>query len=214
MPNKKKKSSSSSSKAASTALVVPPPSVPRTRAAQEAALEDLRRGNLGAVLTLVAAGGSPDTQVQLMMSSKAFSTPRATSLPLLHFVWLNQRHVEARRHRHYGARLFQGLIDAGAQLNSFCFVEGSTRTLLMLESEFHECDELFPMLMAKGADPWLHAPDDGETALHLASQLGRTEKCAMLLAVKGERSVDLLNGVGVTPLMKAAAFGHLQTGNC
>jgi ankyrin repeat protein len=83
----------------------------------------------------------------------------------------------------------------------------------MLESEYHECDELFPLLLAKGADPWLHAPDDGDTALHLAASLGRTEKCAMLLAVRGRRTVDLLNDVGVTPLMKAAAFGHLQTGN-
>jgi ankyrin repeat protein len=82
----------------------------------------------------------------------------------------------------------------------------------MLESEYHECDELFPLLLAKGADPWLHAPDDGDTALHLAASLGRTEKCAMLLAVRGGRTVDLLNDVGVTPLMKAAAFGHLQTG--
>eukprot|EP00953_Heterococcus_sp_UTEX-ZZ885_P034021 17654-Heterococcus_DN1.PRE.1 len=92
-PNRKKKgssnssSSSSSSRAASTALLMPS-SVPRTRAAQQAALEEMRLGNLGAVLKLIAAGGSPDTKVNLMMTSKAHPTPTATALPLLHFVWL------------------------------------------------------------------------------------------------------------------------------
>jgi len=63
------------------------------------------------------------------------------------------------------------------------------------------------LLLDYGADPNL--PDsDGNTALHLASQAGRSE--VVMVLVQGGASTTTVNRAGNSPLHLAAIYGHLE----
>ena len=61
------------------------------------------------------------------------------------------------------------------------------------------------MLVGGGAEVDKSDPDDGQTALILAAEAGRTEVIAALLAAGA--AVDKVNNQGITPLLMAAQEG-------
>jgi len=84
------------------------------------------------------------------------------------------------------------------------------RTPLHFAADSKRSAELFKYLLALEGDPNALAADEW-TVLHAAAQAGNVPQLENLLACPAyDRGVDPTTTAGVTPLLAAATFGHLQ----
>ena len=163
-------------------------------------LEAAKTCRIEAVRRFLAAGGLPDTLVELKhhdgestvapMIFQAISTHQIAQDPALHHASL------------------EVLLQAGANADAICIdAKGQEHTTLMAAYKVPCCTAPVRLLLAHGANPALQT-SAGEVALHIAASVGRADVCKLLLEAGCEPAVSDCNGM--TPLARAVQHGHVR----
>jgi ankyrin repeat protein len=149
-----------------------------------------------AIRAYLDAGGSADVHV-LSYEGSCFEK----HIPLLHYLALHNKHPHTEL-----AESVRLLIEAGADISA---VGPDNDTPLMCASKRDCCTAVLDILLQHGANALVCAAD-GETALHKAIELRRTDSCRLLLA--RDSSLALMKDADqCTALMYAVALDSLDT---
>jgi ankyrin repeat protein len=163
-------------------------------------LEAAKTCRIEAVRRFLAAGGLPDTLVELKhhdgesivapMIFQAISTHQIAQDTALHHASLEL------------------LLQAGANADAICIdAKGQEHTTLMAACKVPCCTAPVRLLLAHGANPALQT-SAGEVALHIAASVGQADVCRLLLKAGCEPAVS--DCKGMTPLLCAVHQGHVQ----
>jgi ankyrin repeat protein len=164
-------------------------------------LEAAKTCSIEPVRRFLAAGGLPDTIVEL-----AYNDGTSTSAPLVFEAIVAHRIAQCPGLHHASLEL---LLQAGANANAVCKdASGREFTPLMAACDRTCCAAPMRLLLVHGADPALQT-STGEAALHSAAKVGRADVCEMLLAADGCQ-LEVRDRAGMTPLARAVQHGHLQ----
>jgi ankyrin repeat protein len=175
--------------------------VPHRSPQLEELLEAAKTCRAEHVRRFLAAGGLPDTLVELQ-----FVDAPSAMVPLIFKAVSTHYVAQDPALQHESLEL---LLQAGASVNGICKDEnGHEDTALTLACKVHCCTAPVRLLLAHGADPALQL-STGEAALHSAARAGRVIVCEMLLQADG-CELEVRDRLGLTPLAYAVRQGHLR----
>jgi ankyrin repeat protein len=162
-------------------------------------LEAAKTCSLEPVRRFLAAGGLPDTMVEV-----EYVDGTSTLAPLI-FRAIAVHHSAQGPALHHSLEL---LLQAGANADAICTdADGREQIALMAACRVPCCIAPVRHLLAHGADPALQT-STGQAALHSAARAGRLECCKLLLGADGCEP-DVRECTGETPLVCAVRGGHV-----
>jgi ankyrin repeat protein len=142
----------------------------------------------------IEAGGDVEAFIELPAWDELCSFYR---LPLLHAAVVH--HAQRKES-------VELLLAAGANINSHGYQpDGNDRSVLMLAARLDCCNEIYKLLLERGADPYWQSRADALSPLHAAAGFARTEQCKMLLEATEGRALTIAGMAGVTPVWMATA---------
>jgi ankyrin repeat protein len=185
---------------------------------QARSVMSLRGPDLSDLLLRATSGWTQDVKAYLDAGGSATALVRVkvpsgvATMPLIFAIL--QCHVAADQEQ--VAASAELLVCAGAPIDATITnvtANGQVRqesTALVWSAACSCCTLPLKTLLQLGADPCLVISSDGQTALHRAVVQGSSvEKIKLLIDADPEHRVDLADARGLTPLMHAAANGHL-----
>jgi ankyrin repeat protein len=183
-----------SAKSASTLVPLRSPQLAELlEAAKTCRLEPLRR--------FLAAGGAPDTLVELK-----FVDGTSKLAPMICKAITTHHMVQDPAFHHGSLDL---LLQSGASANTtYLDAGGHDSTALILACSSNCCTTPVRLLLAHGAEPAMQT-SLGHTALHSAATAGWVDACKMLLD-SGGCETDVCDSTGSTPLVCAVHKGHVR----
>jgi ankyrin repeat protein len=179
---------------------------------EESFLRAAAASDLIAVNTFFAAGINPNAKDESSGATALIAAASRGDMPIVQALLKRNAHVNERDNAQFTAllRALQNKHDAVAEIlltrpDTDVNAQGSNRMTALLHYVIRNQANTVQNLLDRGANANLR-DDEGDTALHVASQRGNVNIVQMLLA-KGA-DPNAMNKLGGTPLMWAGVYGH------